>query len=75
MMKKKRTTKTSKTKSRSDIEQQFVDMESVVLRMTSTEAIIRNQRLILETILDLRDVVLNHVKHDLINATLVRSSK
>jgi hypothetical protein len=45
----------SKPRKRRQIEKDFIDNETVVLRIPLSEAIIRNQRLILETLLDIRD--------------------
>lgn len=42
-------------RSRKDIEKEFIDTETVILRVSLSEAIIRNQKLILETLLDIRD--------------------
>jgi hypothetical protein len=45
----------SKPRKRRQIEKDFFDNETVILRIPLSEAIIRNQRLILETLLDIRD--------------------
>ena len=47
--------KTCKQRSRADIEKDFVDVEHTILKMSLAEAILRNQRLMLETFLDIRD--------------------
>jgi len=60
-----RTTKTSKKKKirkRIDIEKQFLGTEDVVLRVGLTEAVVSNQKLILETLLDVRDLLQKSLK-------------
>ena len=42
-------------KEREQIEKEFVNIDSVIMQVPLTEAIVRNQKLILETLLDIRD--------------------
>ena len=60
MMKMKKKT-TTKSNSRTNIEQKFVTVEDVILKMSFQDAIISNQRLILDTLLDIRDTVVNKI--------------
>jgi hypothetical protein len=45
----------SKQKKRKDIESQFLDTNDVILKVGLTDAVITNQKLILEVLLDIRD--------------------
>lgn len=44
---------------RTDIRKAFVSAEDVVLRMNLTDAVITNQKLILTTLLDIRDLLIH----------------
>jgi len=49
---------TTNYESRSEIEKKFINMEDVILRVNLSEALIRNQQLLLNTLLDVRDLLL-----------------
>lgn len=48
---------TTTYRKRKDIEKDFITADDVILRIPLTEAIIRNQKLILESLLDVRDIL------------------
>jgi hypothetical protein len=52
---KKEIAKEVKFRRRKEIEDAFINNENVILRIPLSEAIIHNQQLILETLLDIRD--------------------
>lgn len=47
--------KNSKPQKRKEIESQFLDANDVILKVGLTDAVITNQKLILEVLLDIRD--------------------
>lgn len=57
-----KTSKRKKIRKRIEIEKQFLGTEDVVLRVGLTEAVVSNQKLILEILLDIRDLLQKSLK-------------
>lgn len=53
------------SKQRKDIESRFLDANDVILKVGLTDAVISNQKLILEVLLDIRDSLLQKTSQEI----------